>query len=469
MSSPQTTPQPPLPPVLPPRRAPRSLFGPFVLIAIGVVFMLHNFGLIKGFAFWQWFGRYWPLLLIVWGLVKLIEYYHAQRAGYQPRGIGGGGVVLLIFLILGGLAVSGSQRVNWHQLGSEMDMDDDVFTIFGQTYNYSGDLEQAFPKNITNVHVVSDRGDVTIQAWDQDKVKVSFNKTVGAANESDAKQVDSQTKPQITIAGDTLTVNANTGGAGDKPVKNNLEIFLPRKAALDLALKRGDIAVRQRAGDVKATTTRGDVALDDISGNATVSARHGSVTANKIAGDLMVDGRIDDTTVSEVSGSVRFSGDFYGSISVNHVGKGVSFKSSRTDMEFTKLEGDLTMQRDELHATGVGGPLHVVTRAKEVHLEDVSGDVRIEDSNADVELHASRAPLGNIQVDNRRGRVIFVVPAQAGFQLDARTVRGEVQSDFDVKIESQDRESHASGQVGSGGPTVRLNTDRGDIEIRKAS
>ena len=469
MSSPQTTPQPPLPPVLPPRRAPRSLFGPFLLIAVGVVFMLHNVGLLKGTAFWQWFGRYWPVLLIIWGLVKLLEHYQAQRAGYQARGIGGGGVVLLIFLILCGLAVSGSQRVNWQQLGNEMDMDNDVFTIFGQTYTYTGDVEQAFPKNIAYVHVVSDRGDVSVQSWDQDKIKVSFNKTVGASNESDARQVDSQTKPLITVAGDTLTVNANTGGGGDKAVKNNLEIFLPRKAALDLALKRGDIAIRQRTGEVKASTSRGDVALDDVTGNSAVTLRRGSLTASKITGDLTVDGRVDDTTVSDVSGSVRCNGDFYGSMSVSRVGKGVSFKSSRTDLEFTKLDGDFTMQRDELHATGAGGPLHVVTRAKEIHLEDVSGDVRIEDSNADVELHVGRAPLGSIQVENHRGRVIFVVPAHAGFQLDARTSRGEVQSDFDLKVQNNDRESHATGQVGSGGPSVRLTTDRGDIEIRKAS
>ncbi len=469
MSSTVTPTPAPAPVPAPAPRRPRSFAGPLVLILIGVVFMLRNFHLLSTAAMFHWFARYWPVLLIIWGLVKLIEYYQAQRAGYAPRGVGAGGVVLLIFLVMFGLAASEGEKVNWGQLGNEMDIDNDVFTVFGQTYTYSGDLEQAFPKNITNVHVVSDRGDVSVQAWDQDKIKVSYNKSVGSNSEADAKQVDSQTNPLITIAGDTLTVNANTGGGGDKPVKSNLEIFLPRKTALDLALKRGDVTVRQRTGDVKVSTARGDVSLEDVTGNATLNVRHGSVVANKVTGDFAVDGRIDDTTVSDVSGSVRFSGDFFGAMSVSRVGKGVSFKSSRTDLEFTKLEGDLTMQRDELHASGAGGPLHVLTHAKEIHLEDVSGDVRIENSNADVEIRASRVPLGNIQVENHRGRVALVVPARAGFQLDARTSRGEVQSDFDVKIETQGREAHASGQVGGGGPSVRLNTDRADIEIRKAS
>jgi DUF4097 and DUF4098 domain-containing protein YvlB len=237
---------------------------------------------------------------------------------------------------------------------------------------------------------------------------------------------------------------------------------------LDLALKRGDITVRQRTGDVKAATSRGDVSLDDITGNAVVSARRGNLSINKITGDLMVDGRVDDATVSEIAGSVRLNGDFFGAVTLSRIGKGVSFKSSRTDLEFAKLDGDFNMQRDELHASGATGPLHVVTRAKEIHLEDVSGDVRIENSNADVEIRASKTPLGNIQVENHRGRIALVVPSRAAFNLEARTARGEVQSDFDVKIENNDRESHGFGQVGSGGPSIRLNTDRADIEIRKA-
>ncbi|HVP43334.1 MAG TPA: DUF4097 family beta strand repeat-containing protein [Terriglobales bacterium] len=459
----------PAPPVAPAPRRPRSFAGPLVLILIGLVFMLRNFNVLSTAAMFHWFARYWPVLIIVWGLVKLLEYYQAQRAGYPPRGVGAGGVVLLVFLILFGLAASEGERVNWGRVGSEMDIDEDVFSnVFGQTYTYTGEVEQAFPKNVSSVHVVSDRGDVNVQAWDQDKIKVSYNKSVGAANESDAKQVDNQTKPQITIAGDTLTVNANTGGAGDKPVKNNLEIFIPRRAALDLALKRGDVTVRERTGDVKASTTHGDVSLDNVRGNTSLNVRRGSVTVSKVTGDLSVEGRIDDTTVSDVSGSVRFSGDFFGTVSLSRAGKGVSFKSSRTDLEFAKLAGEFNMQRDELHASGASGPLHVLTRAKEIHLEDVSGDVRIENSNADVEIRASRVPLGNIQVENHRGRVALVVPARAGFQLDARTSRGEVQSDFDVKIETAGREAHATGQVGGGGPSVRLNTDRADIEIRKA-
>ena len=63
---------------------PRSLFGPIFLIAIGVLFLLRSMGYISMRAFWPWFAHYWPVLLIVWGVVTLVEHLVARRQG-RPR------------------------------------------------------------------------------------------------------------------------------------------------------------------------------------------------------------------------------------------------------------------------------------------------------------------------------------------------------------------------------------------------
>ena len=96
MSSP-VQPQPPM--GVYPRR---SFAGPIVLIVIGTLFLLANMRLLAWPRLGLLFARYWPVLLILWGVIKMAEYYSAQRQGYRPRGIGVGGVFLLIFLILMG-------------------------------------------------------------------------------------------------------------------------------------------------------------------------------------------------------------------------------------------------------------------------------------------------------------------------------------------------------------------------------
>src|SRR5437667_12863716 len=96
---------PPAPPARPPRFR-RSFAGPVVLIIVGICFLLSNMGIISWNNFSLWFSHYWPVLLIVWGIMKLIEYQQANRAGERARGIGAGGVMLVVLVVVAGLIAS---------------------------------------------------------------------------------------------------------------------------------------------------------------------------------------------------------------------------------------------------------------------------------------------------------------------------------------------------------------------------
>ncbi|MGA9566363.1 MAG: DUF5668 domain-containing protein, partial [Candidatus Korobacteraceae bacterium] len=72
MASPYTQPSAPLPPPPPTYRYRRSLAGPLILIVIGLVFLLRNIGV--HIPVWHFFGRFWPVLIILWGVIALIEH-----------------------------------------------------------------------------------------------------------------------------------------------------------------------------------------------------------------------------------------------------------------------------------------------------------------------------------------------------------------------------------------------------------
>ena len=94
----------------------------------------------------------------------------------------------------------------------------------------------------------------------------------------------------------------------------------------------------------------------------------------------------------------------------------VGFKSARTDMQFSKLNGDLDMDSGDLRANDLVGPFRLLTRSKDVRLNGVDGDVRLENENGAVEIHLTR--LGNMQLSNRNSDVQIYIPDKAGFQLD---------------------------------------------------
>ena len=97
-----------------------------------------------------------------------------------------------------------------------------------------------------------------------------------------------------------------------------------------------------------------------------------------------------------------------------------------------------------------------------------TGDLRLEDANGSVEV-GLRKP-GNIQIDNRKGDVQISIPPNTPIKVEARTHEGEIESDFsEIKIDNRERESSGSGSIGTNGPRLAVNCEKGSIEIRKGA
>jgi DUF4097 and DUF4098 domain-containing protein YvlB len=458
------------PGITPPRRR-RSMTGPVILILLGMLFLFGNLRVISWGRLGVLFAHYWPLLLILWGVLKLVEHQRAKQEGTAAPGIGAGGVVLLIFLVIFGLAATHAAKFHWDELGQEIGIDEGDLPIFGNSYEFDEQLTKELPSGAA-VKIINDRGAVNVSISNKDEIEITAHKKIRADNQDEANKWNDQTKAQVNVSGNLVTINANTRGAGDHPITVDLNVAIPRKAALTVAAQRGDVHVMGRDGNVEASNQRGDVNIDDIDGNVNLNVDHGvnmghsSARVTQVSGDVSVQGRVDEVTISDVKGNVRLNGDFSDSLRLSKIGKAVSFKSSRTDMEIAKLAGDLDLDSDSLRASDITGPVRISTRAKDMHLQGVSGDVRIQDENSDVQV-GLRGP-GNVQIDNRNGDITLGVPEKMGFKLDARAHGGEVQSEFpDLKAENDENDGKATGTVGNGAVRLVLNNEHGNINLRK--
>jgi DUF4097 and DUF4098 domain-containing protein YvlB len=460
MASPTTVP--------PLRQRPRrSLAGPMVLIILGVVFLLGTMGVLHWDSLGRVFAHYWPLLLILWGVVKFLEYRQAEKDGVRPAGIGAGGIFLLIFLIALGLTATQTSRLNWGAIRDELDInvDDGDFPMFGHTYTFEDRIEQDFPAG-SNLQITNERGAVLVNSSEDNNIHVVVHKRVNADKEEDAAKYSAGTKPLITSSEKTLMLNANTRGAGDHWVTSDLEVSLPRKASVSINARRGDVSVLGRDGDVQITNQRSDVSVSDINGKVDLSLERSSARLSQVSSDVSVEGHINDISINDVKGSVRLNGEFVETLRLSKIAKPVSFKTSRTEMEFTKLDGDLDLDSGDLRASNITGPIRLATRSKDIVLEGVIGDVRLKDENGAVEVHVVKP--GSMQVENRNGDIQVYLPDKAAFHLDARARDGEVQSDFEqLQITNSGNETLATGTIGSGGPQLVLINEHGTIELRR--
>jgi DUF4097 and DUF4098 domain-containing protein YvlB len=438
-----------------------------VLILLGVFFLLGNMHVIPWSRLGLYFARFWPVLLILGGLIKLIEHFVAEHQGRRAARIGAGSVFLVILLIVAGLIASGARRVRWNELDDDWHLQGGIFDgIIGQQYSFRQQLQQDFPAG-TVLRVTSDRGNVTVHSWNENRIQVLVNKRLRAESQEDADNADNATRAQLTITGTDCLLNANTHGAGERPVESDLDITIPANAVLDVATRRGDVDVKDRSGNVTVSNSGGGVTLENIKGDAILRIRRGDIRIARVTGDVNVDGEANSINVSNVA-SVRMNGGATNGLSLSKIEKSVEYQSSRTSLKFVRLDGDLTLQGSDLNGNDMTGPLHLATRSKDIHLNGVTGPVDVENTNGEIEVHVNKLPLNGVQIRNRKGDIRLVLPARSGFQIEARTRHGDISTDYNLNQHNQHGEGSLNGTVGGGGPKIEIDNDFGDIGVKKA-
>jgi hypothetical protein len=85
----------------------RSLFGPVVLIGLGILLLYSS--LRSNWGVWEVIWRYWPVILIAWGLGKLWDHFRARETGEShPAGrfTGGELAMAIALVVLVGVALT---------------------------------------------------------------------------------------------------------------------------------------------------------------------------------------------------------------------------------------------------------------------------------------------------------------------------------------------------------------------------
>jgi DUF4097 and DUF4098 domain-containing protein YvlB len=450
-----------------------SILGPVLLISVGVLFLLVQSGHLASQRLWEWYSRFWPLLLVGAGILLLIEWgvdQYVQSDPTQPRyrrRLGGGVFTLLILLIVTGVIVSQARlHVNGNKWLYGWNFNQDNLDEFlGDKHESDQTLTQAIPAS-ANFSVDNPRGDVTVSGTsDDNQIHISVHKEVYTSSDSEADSKAQRLNPTFNTMGNTvtLTVPALDGAHTD------LTVTVPSTIATTITANHGDVRVNSLKAPVFVTANHGDIELSAISGPITTHINNGdsSFSAHSITGPITLEGHGRDTTLSDLSGPVTISGDFFGTSHFEHIRGPIKFHTSRTDFQLGRLDGDLDIESDISISEAVG-PLTLTTGNRNVTLERISGDISVTNRNGSVEV-TSAPPLGNITIQNRNGSVDLTVPEQASFTVQADTTNGDVDNDFSLATEGGDTHKSFSGTVGKGGPTLRITTSQADISLKKAS
>ncbi len=451
----------------------RSILGPVLIVLIGIVFLLTQTGRLRSDRMWEWYAHWWPLLLVVVGVVLIAEWAFDQfrpqdpQRPYLRRSIGGGVITLIIALALTGIAFDSmhdGHSFSGHGLSINPD---NIQEFLGEKHESDESLTEAFTKGGSLI-VDNPRGDVTISGTSSDdQVHLSIHKQVYSRSDSDADNKARELSPRIASSGKQLSVSVPTMAGAEA----DLTLTIPASTSVTVTANHGDVHVDALKAPLTVTANHGDVAFSDIAGAVTAHTNNSgsSFSAHGITGPISLEGHGQDLTISDVNGPVSLSGDFYGTTHLEHITSAVKFHTSRTDFQLARLDGSMEISPDaDLSADQAVGPVVLTTRNRNVNLERISGDLSVTNRNGSIDL-TSAPPLGNVTIQNRNGSVNLTLPDHANFAVNAETSDGDLENDFSLPSQQTDSRKTLSGTVGKGGSLIRINTSQGDVSIKKAS
>src|SRR6202050_855769 len=466
---------PPLPPtsfVLPPPAPvyvhavpPRpSRVAPLIIILIGAAFLLHH--AVPYLQLGHLFRSYWPLILIVWGLVKLIENVSARRAGDTSRPFMTGGEValLVLFLIFAGM-LSAYDKIHEHF----PDVD------FGDMWSERGSpvADELPGRQIAAnapVSINTSRGDITIFADEDNQIRVVATKTVRASNEDESRRRARQV---------TISVSPDKGGYEISPsipawysrTRVDFEVHLPKTVNLTLQTGNGDIIVNDIQGQINLTSGNGSIEIHDSKGDVTATVQKGDVRMTNIQGDVHLMGHGNDIELSGIQGNAAIDGDFLGSIQIDNVSETTRYNSSRTDLTLLRLQGRLEMDSGSLQISDALGNIKLTTRNRDVELDNIAGRLDLADAHGDISITFKKPPKDEINITNDSGPVDPALPSHSTFEIAAASRSGEINSDFEAGTlteQNAEESSSLNGKVGTRGPKISITTSYGTISLRKS-
>jgi hypothetical protein len=441
-----------------------NVFSGLVLIFIGLLLLLHNY---RGFELTGVLLRWWPLILIFWGAIKIYERTAGARAS-QPGAsrITSGEVFLVLGLLaLVGIAVAIDEGKK-HMPGMDIDLP--------ETFASSIDVApKPVPAN-ARVTVRGGRGDITVRASDEPEIRVAGKVNVNSWTEEAAKRLGEKVSAEIVQNGDGFEVHPTGVGGGGSRVSVDMDITVPKKASLTIHSEKGDITVSDMNSQVDINNGNGDIEVRGTGGDVSIDMRRGDAKISDTKGDVKVSGHGGSIEVVDASGSFTINGDFVGPIRADKVTKGVRFVSHRTDLTLTQLSGHMEAGSGNLEVVDAPGNLIARTRDEDINIENAGGKVSIEDRNGSVQVRFSSPPKDDIEITNASASITLTLPESSSFEILADCHSGDIDSEFEADslkhTSTSSGDSHLEGRYGRGrGPKITLKTSYGSISIHKTS
>lgn len=288
-------------------------------------------------------------------------------------------------------------------------------------------------------------GDIEVRTADISEVRVTARQTIHAATEAKADELLEKLELTMEQRGNDVICEAKYGekqrfrwSMNWPPVQVDFIVTVPKSFNADLDSAAAGPQGKADAGLLKATI---NLDLSTSGGDITVGDLQGSVKAQTSGGDLRF---------------ARIGGDLTGTTS----GGDIDLQESSARARLSTSGGDITIDR-------ANGPTEVSTSGGNIRISSVRELISASTSGGDIHAEIDGTLTRDTALSTSGGNVKLKLGKEFGFRLDASTSGGDIDATgLTIKLErGGNRRSRLVGEVNGGGPTLKLRSSGGDIDV----
>jgi len=122
-----------------------------------------------------------------------------------------------------------------------------------------------------------------------------------------------------------------------------------------------------------------------------------------------------------------------------------------------------------LEIDGAEGDVKAACVNGQLKARGLTGDVKLSTVNGGVEATITRLEESkSTSLNSVNGSIVLTIPSDSNAQVKASTIHGSITNDFGLQVNDGDYVGHdLSGQIGNGGPRIRLSNVNGSIAIKR--
>jgi len=230
--------------------------------------------------------RWWPMILVVLG-IEILAYVVFSREEQPKIKFDGLSIFLAVLIILVSTGIYGVNT--FMKSGFSQGIFGDMGVFKNQSLvNKSWDLEAA---DVKKLQIDSSRGEIQVDAYDGDKIKVDVAIMVKNNDEEQALKL-AQDLVEVT-EGETVTLST---GNLDVLENNrnyqfnvNIAVKVPKALEFDIQSKFGEITLEDLTGNVKVDSKFGKIEIENIQGDVQVENDFGEIRMKDIFGKMDIE------------------------------------------------------------------------------------------------------------------------------------------------------------------------------------